>query len=291
MNGGGFSVYGCTRTPTHTVILSKFPAAMNRLLPIMFVLFLLACGRSSPEAERWATADMAADIEIQDEYAPSSGSSQATIDRKIIRSGSLTLEVDDLVAARNEILKRTKASGGFLERDAGSEWESTRSITVSVRIPADRFDSFVDGVGTLGRLEHRNIDATDVTTEWVDVEARLAAKRKVEERYLELAAQAKNVAEMLEVQRELGNVRAEIESMEARMESLRGQVAMSTLTITCNMHVAVSERFAPKFGVALHEGWNNLLRFAVGVTNIWPFVIVIGVLVWWWRRRRAKRGK
>jgi hypothetical protein len=233
---------------------------------------------------------MAADIEIQDEYAPSSGSSQATIDRKIIRSGSLTLEVDDLVAARNEILKRTKASGGFLERDAGSEWESTRSITVSVRIPADRFDSFVDGVGTLGRLEHRNIDATDVTTEWVDVEARLAAKRKVEERYLELAAQAKNVAEMLEVQRELGNVRAEIESMEARMESLRGQVAMSTLTITCNMHVAVSERFAPKFGVALHEGWNNLLRFAVGVTNIWPFVIVIGVLVWWWAEKTSQTG-
>jgi uncharacterized Tic20 family protein len=41
--------------------------------------------------------------------------------------------------------------------------------------------------------------------------------------------------------------------------------------------------------VAFKEGWNNLLRFAVWLTNLWPFVILVGVLVWWWRWRRSKR--
>src|SRR5690606_29268369 len=115
--------------------------------------------------------------------------------------------------------------------------------------------------------------------------------RAVEKRYLELATQAKNVPEMLEVERELGNVRAEIESMEARMKALRDQVSMSTLSITCTKQQALVERFSPQFGVAFKEGWNNLLRFAVWLTNLWPFVILITVLVWWWRRRRAKRAK
>jgi hypothetical protein len=181
-----------------------------------------------------------------------------------------------------------QAEGGYAEGDDRGEWGNVRSVTLRVRIPAGRFDAFVESLGALGRLEHRSINAVDVTSEWVDVEARLEAKRAVEKRYLELAAQAKNVTEMLEVERELGNVRAEIESMEARLKSLRDQVAMSTLTITCQKRVATSERFSPRFGVALKEGWNNLMRFLVFLTNGWPFVLLLGALVWWLRRRKAR---
>jgi hypothetical protein len=64
---------------------------------------------------------------------------------------------------------------------------------------------------------------------------------------------------------------------------------MSSLVITCNKQVAVTERFAPRFGVAVHEGWNNLLRFLVFLTNLWPFMVVGVLLTWWWRRRRRLR--
>lgn len=213
------------------------------------------------------------------------------VDRKIIRSGDLRFEVDDLDAARSGVLERVKAAGGYVEGDERGDWGREHTVTLRVRIPADRFDPFVQGLQGLGRLEQQNIGATDVTTEWVDVEARLEAKRTLEKRYLELAGQAKNVTEMMEVERALGNVRAEIESMEARMKALRDQVAMSMLTITCTKEKAVSERFTPRFGVAVQEGWNNLLRFLVGLTHLWPFVVLGGVLVWWWRGRRGKRTK
>jgi hypothetical protein len=260
------------------------------ILPSLALLFL-GCGGGAPhDAREEALLSKAAEAEGR-AYDVGAGAPEAQVplpvERKIIRSGNLSFEVDDLDAARSTIVQRVKEVGGYVEGDDRGEWGNIRSVTVRVRIPADHFDAFVEGMAALGRLENRSISATDVTTEWVDVEARLDAKRAVEKRYLELASQAKNVPEMLEVERELGNVRAEIESMEARMKSLREQVAMSTLTITCNKQVAVRERFSPQFGVALREGWNNLLRFLVGLTYLWPFVILTGALAWWWRRRRA----
>jgi hypothetical protein len=264
---------------------------MHRIPFILAILFLVACGGNAPKAERWASADEPSNGGFQEQAAPASASIVLPLDRKIIRSGDLRFAVDDLEAARTTILQRVQTSGGHVEGDERGAWGRNSTVTLRVRIPADKFDAFVQDMQGLGELEHQNISATDVTSEWVDVEARIAAKRAVEKRYLELAAQAKNVQEMLEVERELGNVRAEVESMEARLKVMRDQVAMSTLSITCTKQQAISERFSPQFGVALVEGWNNLLRFAVGLTHLWPFVILLGVLIWWWRRRRAQRKK
>lgn len=291
MNGGGFFVYRHTDNPinfvpppnTHT--MRTIPLALAALL-------LVACGgNNGKNAERWASADEAANGGFQEQAAPASVGAPLPIDRKIIRTGDLRFAVDDLEAARATILQRVQTSGGHVEGDERGAWGRNSTVTLRVRIPADRFDAFVQEMQGLGELEHQSISATDVTSEWVDVEARIAAKRAVEKRYLELAAQAKNVQEMLEVERELGNVRAEVESMEARMKAMRDQVAMSTLTITCTKQKAITERFTPQFGVALVEGWNNLLRFAVGLTHLWPFVILVGVLLFWWRRRRVVKKK
>lgn len=262
-----------------------------------FILFALipvfGCGGGrSHEASLPVVADMAYEkADVQEPGSTGNGQLVALpMDRKVIRSGDLRFEVDDLDTARHAVLEQVKAAGGYVEGDERGDWGHQRTVTMRMRIPAEQFDGFVQDLHGLGRLEHQNISATDVTSEWVDVEARLEAKRTLEKRYLELAGQAKNVSEMLEVEHALGNVRAEIESMEARMNVLRDQVAMSTLTITCTKQQAIAERFTPRFGVAVREGWNNLLRFFVGLTHLWPFVLLCGGLVWWWRRRRRVKS-
>lgn len=261
-----------------------------RIRLLLPALALIACGQS--HREQAATAEpAAADGRFANEAMGGEAAVPLPADRKVIRTGNLTYDVDDLDAARAAILDRVKAADGYVEADDRNDWGSIQAVSLRVRIPADGFDAFVEGLTTLGRLESRSINAADVTAEWVDVEARLAAKRAVEKRYLELAAQAKNVEEMLQVERELGNARAEIESMEARMKALRDQVALSTLTITCQKQVATTERFTPRFGLALKEGWSNLLRFAVRLAELWPFVLIIAGLSWWWRRRKAARGR
>lgn len=262
---------------------------MRIALYLLVLSVMMGCGADHTSAP--AMAEMTPERMVLDASSAGNGQAaqQVATDRRIVRTGELQFEVDALEAARSTAIQKVLAAGGLVEGDDQGEWGSQRSVTLRFRIPADRFDAVVQELQGLGRLEQQHINATDVTTEWVDVEARLKAKRTVEARYMELAGQARQVSELLEVERALGDVRAEIESMEARMRSLRDQVAMSTLTVTCIKQQAVSERFAPRFGVALREGWNNLLRFLVGLTNLWPFVLVAAGLVWWWRRRR--RGK
>ena len=262
---------------------------MSRLLPIVFVLFLLACGRSSPEAERWAAADMAADHGFELNEAVATAEDLPLQDRKIIRTGELRYEVGDLDAARGHILKQVGAFGGYVEGDDRNDRGSSIDLSLRVRIPADRFDAFLTGLKGLGELLDQHISATDVTAQWVDVEARLSAKRKVEERFLAIVDQAKTVTEVLEVERELGNVRAEIESMEAQMNALKDQVGMSTVTISCTKPVARNNAYTPHFGVAIREGWNLFVQFLVGVLHLWPFFLIAGGVVLWLFRRRSSR--
>jgi|GEM_PF-5479161 len=118
-------------------------------------------------------------------------------------------------------------------------------------VPAAAFDAAVNGIQLLGELEQQTIRVEDVTAEWVDLEARLGAKRILEARYYELVKQAGKVSELLEVERELGKVRSDIESMEAQKRLLGDQVAMSTLTITCTVPTEHDRSFFADAGSAL----------------------------------------
>lgn len=265
---------------------------MRRTTPVLVAFLLLiavgcGAGGDAPLAKEASTPTDA----MGDALAARQENTIAqSMDRKIIRTGDLRFEVKELDEARATILEQVGATGGYVEGDDRNDWGSSLAMTLRVRIPAEKFDAFVIGLKDLGELQSQSINAQDVTAQWVDVEARLATKREVEARYLEIVKQAKTVTEVLEVERELGNVRAEIESMEAQMKTLRDQVAMSTLTITCTKPQARSDSFTPHVGVALKEGWNNLLRFLVGLLHIWPFVLLFGGLVWWWARRRRGRN-
>jgi len=289
MNGGGFFVYGSTKTTTTFVRPTFSTTAMLRKLTFLTIATLfLACGRSSEPAARWAEVDKASNGAFEAaNQAPAP--TQAPIDRKIIRTGDMRYEVSDLEAARDQVLKQVAAFNGHVEGDDRSDAGSAVNLVLRVRVPADRFDGFIASLSGLGELLDQHISATDVTAQWVDVEARLAAKRKVEQRYLAIVDEAKTVTEVLEVERELGNVRAEIEGMEAQMRVLRDQVSMSTLTITCTKPVARNDRYTPHFGLALREGWNLFLQFMVAVVHAWPFFLVAGGIVFWLTRRRVAR--
>lgn len=259
--------------------------------------FTLACGNSSADRSEPTTAaiaDQAASGAFEKSVANGENTTPTDlppVDRKIIRTGELRFQVDDLEASRSRLQESVGVAGGYVEGDDRNDYGSSMTMTLRVRIPAGKFDAFVAGLSGLGELEYQSINATDVTAEWVDVEARLKAKKEVEARFLEIVKQAKTVTEVLEVERELGNVRAEIESMEGRMKVLRDQVGMSTLTITCVKPQASNESFSPHVGVALREGWNNLVRVLVGALYVWPFVLLAGGALWWLLRRdRRKPG-
>ena len=262
----------------------------NALILLSTVLLAFSCGGGARN-EAMIAGDMDGAAEATKALSARSEAAIAPpTDRKIIRTGELRFEVKDLDVARAAILDQVGASSGYVEGDDRSDWGNALAMTLRVRIPAGKFDAFVTSLEGLGDLQSQSINAQDVTAQWVDVEARLNAKKEVETRYLEIMKQAKTVTEVLEVERELGNVRAEIESMEAQMKTLHDQVAMSTLSITCTKPQARSDSYTPHVAVALKEGWNNLVRVLVGALYIWPFVLIAGgALIWLLRREHRNR--
>ena len=81
---------------------------------------------------------------------------------------------------------------------------------------------------------------------------------------------------MLSIESQLGSVRAEIESMEGRLNYLNNQVAFSTIKVSYYELTGINFGFASKFVYSLKNGWDNLLTFLIAVVNVWPFLILVG---------------
>ncbi|MFZ1806765.1 MAG: DUF4349 domain-containing protein, partial [Cyclobacteriaceae bacterium] len=159
----------------------------------------------------------------------------------------------------------------------------------TIRVPAEKFDALVQGLEKLAiKVESKDINTRDVTEEFIDIETRLKTKKELESRYLEILKQARNVEEVLSVERELGNVRSEIESMVGRLSYLKNKVSFSTLNVNYYQLVDSDFGFGSKFITSLSNGWENLLFFVIGILNLWPFILLAGAGTWLFTRWRKR---
>ena len=163
---------------------------MKALLVSLVFSFPLAC--SNNDAVEAVTTEVPAEIVLDAKAESVSGSgvqdvSVANTDQKIIRQGSVRFETDDLLQTHGRILTAVKNQQGIITHDAeGKDYQSLyRNIVV--RVPSNRFDALIAEVGQgVAYFDRKEISARDVTEEFIDVEARLGAKKKLETRYLEL---------------------------------------------------------------------------------------------------------
>jgi len=168
----------------------------------------------------------------------SNEASQA-IERKIIRNGNLTVEVASPVEGQRQISSIAEAHGGFVVTSEmtqqTSEDNSKPSVSVNlvVRVPATQFDSVVQEIRAAGsRVLQEKRTGQDVTEEFIDLEARIKNQTALETQFLEIMKRAGKVEEALEVQRQLAEVRTEIEKLEGRKRFLENQASLSTINVT-----------------------------------------------------------
>ena len=216
--------------------------------------------------------------------------------KKIIRNAVMRFRVDDYGASR-------KAIDGLLVRFEGylaSEEEVRNSYslenTMAIRVPSRHFDALLGGLnGLAAHVEQKSITAQDVTEQFVDLEARLRAKREVERGFVRLLEKAQSVEGMLAVQKELRVVREEIEAVEGRLRFLGDKVDYSTVRLTFYQQLEPTtdpERgFWYEVGLALDTGLDLLGGFFLGLLYVWPFLILIVLFLFGIRylRRRKKR--
>jgi hypothetical protein len=222
---------------------------------------------------------------------PPPGNDGVEIDRKLVKEGNLVYKVDNLASSKKRLLQSVAKYKGYVSNETSYHDYDRNNLTLEIRVPAIHFDSLVnEAMVGIQHPDRMDIKVQDVTAEFVDIEARIKTKKELEQRYLTLLGKANSVQEILEIEREIGVLRSDIESIEGRMKVLNNSLAFATLEVTIYQNIPAPSLFGERWVNSFGEGWQNLLDFTVGITSLWPFLF-LGAGAYWGIRRWRHRKK
>lgn len=224
---------------------------------------------------------------------------QASTNPKIIYTANLTLESKDYDTARAALDAALNDAGGYLESSSEySDVGSSRSVNLTFRVPEENYQSFLDAVAQAGNVTYKSQQADDVTTQYMDVETRLANLEAQRTRLQELQAQADNLSDLLQIETSLTDVQSQIESWQSQLDWYSNQVQQCTVYVNLSEvqnYTPTDESFLGSVGAAFAQGWSNfvngLQQLAVWLAGAWPVVLVVaaaaaGFAVWHKKRRK-----
>lgn len=221
------------------------------------------------------------------------------IKKKIIKDGRIGIEVQELERTKTQIDCLIVKHGGYYanERLNNTDWEI--SYNLKIRIPSDNFEKLIAEIESGGGdIKYKEIDARDVTDQFIDLETRLANKKNYLKKYNDLLKQAKSVKDILEIEENIRGIEEEIESTTGRLKYLSDLVDFSTLDLEISKpkdnkyQPEKRDKFTKRLKHALSKGWFGFVDFIVFVIKVWPFWIIVGLIVYSWKKyRKRKRVK
>ena len=222
------------------------------------------------------------------------------IQRKLIRTGRLAIEVASYERAAAAAGRVAVASGGYLAESQAQRGErDSRRGSLTLRVPAQHFDAAFGELKKLGTVDSESVSTQDITKAYTDLETRLRVKREAQARLQDiLRARTAKLSDILEAERELARVTEEIEMLEGERRFYDQQVALSTITVELYEPAAVVRpgSFAPlseAFSGSL-ELLATSLAFLISTALVLLPGLVVASLLWWAvraaRRRRPPTG-
>ena len=173
--------------------------------------------------------------------------------RQLIVEAWISLEVGEIDGVVRQVEAMAGQRGGWVESADIVGEAGYRTATINVRVPADRFDDAMQTLRGLGRVTDEGVSSTDVTDRLIDNEARMTAWKTQEERLIVLLENAATVEDVIDIERRISEVRADIESVAATQRNLENRVAASLIRV----HLHLPGRFAS-------DPPNGSLTLAVG---------------------------
>lgn len=213
----------------------------------------------------------------------------AAADRKIIKNAELTLEVTSPNDAQRSVASIAETQGGFVVTSETKISENhdpakrTVEVKLIVRVPANQFDAALAAIEKLStNVIHRGISGSDVTEEFIDLEARIRTQKALELQFIEIMKQAGNISDALEVQRQIAGVRTEIEKLDGRRRFLENRASLSTITVDLKSPVLIAVNTS-SFGRSLRESVSDSVGVAsaivLGLTRFFIVMVPIVVLI------------
>jgi hypothetical protein len=212
-------------------------------------------------------------------------------ERKLIRRGEMHYTTSDLDAVRAKVLPVVKEENAFFAGERQHEDANGRHISITIRVPWQRFENLFEKLAKLDEVKYRNVSVDDVTLQHIDLSERVRNKEKLRDRYRELVSRAPSMNDILQIEQNLTRLSEEIDSSKSQLRYMDQQISLSTITLQFReprIAAALEEpyRFWMRAKKAFIDGWFSSLSFLLFFVNLWPFLLVIGAGIWIWRKKR-----
>jgi len=278
---------------------------MRKILTLFVLAILISCNQKQAENDSYALGN------VEEEMIPVTRQTadippppiakiekQEEVRKKIIKDGRLAILVSELEKTKSRIDILVKNNGGYYANESfnNSDWES--SFNLKIRVPFTNFEKLINDIETGdGEIQYKEIEARDVTDQFIDLETRLENKRNYLIRYNDLLKQAKNVNEILEIEEKIRGLEEEIESTTGRLKYLSDLVDYSTLDLTISKKKEFKynpvnrDKFSERIKLSLSKGWYGFVDFMLYVIKIWPFWILVTLIIYFWRKLKKRKNK
>lgn len=204
-------------------------------------------------------------------------------DRIVVQNSNLSLVVNEVRSVRDQIITYAKQSGGFMVESSYNRPEETPLATVTIRVPTPKLDGTLSHIRSLGvKVTSENLVGTDVTDQYVDIEAQLLTLEKTKAKFEELRDKAVTIEDTLNVQRELTNLQQQIDSYKGQKQSLEKNAQLTRITIylaTDELALPYTPDQAFRPNLVFKQAVRGLLTTAQDVAEIGIWLAVYAV-VW-----------
>jgi Domain of unknown function (DUF4349) len=305
---------GGARTAPH--VGRRAPRAAGALAAGVLVLAVAACGSTgtTPSAASGGMSMGAPDgttvgvagedsaaVPAKDGAVTSTGlAATDVLERSVIRTGTARVRVVDVQRAALDAAQAARGLGGLVSAEqtiADPQDPSQTTSDLTLRVPNARFDDLLDQVRGLGDVLSQTQQATDVTGQVADIDARVEAQRASVRRIQALLSQANKIGDVVAIESQLAERQSDLESLEAQQKALADQTTLATLSVSI---VGPEPVGTPEddtgFMAGLRAGWkaftDALQTGLTGLGAVLPFVgffLVIALPLLAWSRSRGRR--
>ncbi len=287
----------------------------RRILSVLVALMLVLAGCSLNKAASTATSEqsrdgmdnaagMAPDSKVAETiiappYYDGDKTNSGTTDRKLVKKGTIALNVDQIEDTTNKIKLLAEKYNGYVYSSSLTENTGSRYLYMTIKVAAANFDAAMTELNTLGRVQSTSMNVFDVTTQFMDLESRLSTLKVKEQTLVNLLAKAEKIEDILNIENNLQYTRQEIEYNEGQLNLLKNTSDYSEINISANDNKGLdttqpqsaAERFLRTLTNSLKYWSNAFLNLVESLIFLLPVLIPAGIIAGVLGVRYRKRSK
>ena len=265
---------------------------MNKFIVGLMAIALLSCGQKQSVSEQEAPLEKS-----KDELLNASKDLYSDGRSKMIKTAECRFQVADMKKSKEAVVSSIKKYSAYIESSNIEYQNPMLEEHLTIRVLNNYFEDLLNEITSQAiYVNYQKVNTDDVSKEFVDLESRLKTKREVQARYEEiLRKKTGTLEELLKTEKQIGELQEEIEATVSQINFLGEKVRYSTIKLEIYQiaeqqvaEVKSNSGLPKKFSRAFTSGLAGLTDVLIGLTYLWPFII-IGSSIWyfvWFRRKR-----